>query len=211
VLVQNFPLLAELEPPETAVAPRQPHFAYVGGLARIRGAIEMVDALARLSSPDIRLQMAGGFPQDLGAELQSMPGWAKVDFVGWADRPTVARLLASCRAGLVLFHPEPNHVKAQPNKMFEYMAAGLPVIASDFPLWREIVEGAGCGLLVDPMDPQAIATAMQWIIDHPEEAAEMGRRGRAAVERTYNWEAESVKLVDLYRRLLPDLPESSTP
>jgi hypothetical protein len=86
--------------------------------------------------------------------------------------------------------------------MFEYMAAGLPVIASDFPLWREIVDGAGCGLLVDPMDPRAIAEAMQWIIDHPEEAAEMGRRGRAAVEHTYNWEAESTKLVELYRRLL---------
>jgi glycosyltransferase involved in cell wall biosynthesis len=84
------------------------------------------------------------------------------------------------------------------------MAAGLPVIASDFPLWREIVEEAGCGLLVDPKDPQAIADAMQWILDHPEEAAEMGRRGRAAVEARYNWEAESAKLVSLYRRLLSD-------
>jgi glycosyltransferase involved in cell wall biosynthesis len=139
-----------------------------------------------------------------------MPGWARVDFHGWADRPAVARILASCRGGLVLFHPEPNHVTAQPNKMFEYMAAGLPVIASDFPLWREIVDGAGCGLLVDPMDPAAIARAMQWIIDHPEEAAEMGRRGRAAVEHTYNWEAESTKLIELYRRLLP-APEEGRP
>ncbi len=209
-LVQNFPLLAELAPPAIPVALSLPHFAYVGGLAHIRGAREMVDALARSKVPDVRLQMAGGFSPDLGVELGAMPGWARVDFHGWADRTAVARILASCRAGLVLFHPEPNHLTAQPNKMFEYMAAGLPVIASDFPLWREIVDGAGCGLLVDPMDPAAIARAMQWIIDHPAEAAEMGRRGRAAVEHTYNWEAESTKLVELYRRLLP-APEEGRP
>jgi glycosyltransferase involved in cell wall biosynthesis len=82
------------------------------------------------------------------------------------------------------------------------MSASLPVIASDFPLWREIVDGAGCGLLVDPKDPHAIANAMRWIIDHPAEAAEMGQRGRKAVEQRYNWEAESESLIALYLDLL---------
>jgi hypothetical protein len=86
--------------------------------------------------------------------------------------------------------------------MFEYMAAGLPVIASDFSLWREIVDGSGCGLLVDPMDPEAIAEAMQWILEHPAESEAMGRRGRQAVKERYNWEQEAKKLIRLYRRLL---------
>ena len=86
--------------------------------------------------------------------------------------------------------------------MFEYMAAGIPVIASNFPLWREIVEGNECGLTVDPLDPQAIADAIGFLITHSEHAAEMGRRGRRAVERKYNWDGEAKKLTDLYERLL---------
>jgi hypothetical protein len=89
--------------------------------------------------------------------------------------------------------------------MFEYMAAGLPVIASDFPLWRQIVDGAGCGLLVDPLDPVAIADAMQWILEHPAGAEAMGRRGRQAVEEKYNWEREAEKLIGLYERLMRDV------
>jgi glycosyltransferase involved in cell wall biosynthesis len=96
----------------------------------------------------------------------------------------------------------PNHVDAQPNKLFEYMSAGLPVIASDFPLWRQIVAGASCGLLVDPLNPDAIATAMRWILDNPDEAQQMGANGRQAVQDRYNWAQESSRLVQMYRHLL---------
>jgi glycosyltransferase involved in cell wall biosynthesis len=86
--------------------------------------------------------------------------------------------------------------------MFEYMAAGLPIIASDFPRWRGIIEGSACGILVDPLDPRAIAEAMRWILENPLEATAMGERGRRAVERGYNWNVEATKLIDLYDRLL---------
>ncbi|UJW76784.1 glycosyltransferase [Rhizobium sp. SL42] len=203
-LVQNFPLLDELQIDEVTQGTQLPHhFAYVGGVTRIRAAVEMVKAIELVRDETIRLQMAGTFSASLGQELERIEGWKRVDLYGWADRTTVSKVLAQCRAGLVLYYPEPNHIRAQPNKLFEYMSASLPVIASDFPLWREIVDGAGCGLLVDPRDPQAIAGAMQWIVDHPAEAAEMGRRGRMAVEERYNWDAESESLIALYRDLLP--------
>lgn len=202
-LVQNFPLLAEFQ---SAKVPRNrqesQHFAYVGGITRIRAAVEMVQAIGLVADETVRLQMAGTFTGNLYNELQQTEGWKRVDLHGWADRAKVSSILSKCRAGLVLFYPEPNHIRAQPNKLFEYMSASLPVIASDFPLWREIVNGAGCGLLVNPRDPQEIADAMQWIIDHPVEAAEMGQRGRIAVEQRYNWETESESLISLYRDLL---------
>src|SRR3546814_20875939 len=74
------------------------------------------------------------------------------------------------------------------------MAAGLPVIASDFGHWREVVEPAGCGLLVNPTDTRAIARAIEHLIGHPEEAAAMGRRGREAAIARYNWPQERQKL-----------------
>lgn len=203
-LVQNFPLLSELHTAEVSHMGQAPqHFAYVGGITRIRAAVEMVQAIGLIVDETVRLQMAGTFTTSLGTELEQTPGWNRVVLHGWADREKVSAILANCRAGLVLYYPEPNHIRAQPNKLFEYMSASLPVIASDFPLWREIVDGAGCGLLVDPKDPQSIADAMQWILDHPTEAVEMGRRGRKAIEQRYNWEAESESLIALYRDLLP--------
>lgn len=204
-LVQNFPLLDELHLPSAARKKSGvTTAAYVGGLTPIRGAHEMVAAMALLpESCTIRLALAGSFsPPALETELSQREGWRRVDAHGWLGRKEVAALLARAHMGMVLFAPEQNHIAAQPNKMFEYMSAGLPVIASDFPLWREIIEGAGCGLLVDPGDPQAIADAMEWIAGHPREAADMGRRGREAVERIYNWEREAPKLVTMYRALI---------
>ena len=208
-LVQNFPIPDELV--TTASIPyreRPPHFAYIGGISVIRGVNEMIRATSLTSGKDgqeARLCLAGAFqPPGLPDEVRAAPGWGRVDFHGWADRRQVAGFLGSVRAGLAVLHPTPKYQDAWPTKMFEYMSVGLPVIVSDFPLWRGIVEDAGCGLLADPLDPRAIAGAMQWILDHPDEAEAMGRRGRAAVEKHYNWETEAEKLVALYNKLLAD-------
>lgn len=207
ITVQNFPISSELvNSSPTSYIERTKSFAYVGVIATVRGAAEMVQAIDLLyDMPDARLDLAGTFsPPPLGDTLKSHPGWASTKYHGQVSRKQLVHLLGNSRAGLVLFHPEPNHVDAQPNKMFEYMSAGLPVVASDFPLWRKIVEGAGCGLLVDPIDPRAIADAMRWIIDQPAEAEEMGKRGRQAVVHTYNWDIEAEKLIQLYKNLIND-------
>lgn len=205
-IVQNFPIPSELVLAEgVPYKQRLPHFAYIGGITRIRGIHEMVDAMTytdRTGNKDILIRLAGTFqPRSLRSEIEALAGWQRVDFLGWVDRVQVAEILSNALAGLVLFLPAPNHTDAYPNKMFEYMSASLPVIVSDFPLWRHIVESAGCGLLVDPKKPRAIADAMLWILEHPDEAEAMGRRGREAVEKHYNWDSEVDKLVTLYKKL----------
>lgn len=202
-VVQNFPILSEFtQDGSIPYLQREPFFAYVGGLTGTRGASEMVEAIGTMTSEGARLQLAGSFESEfLRGKLEAMPGWDRIDFHGWLDREDISRLLGQVRAGLVVLHPIQNYAESWPIKMFEYMAAGLPVIASDFPLWREIVEDAGCGLLVDALDREAIARAMQWILHHPEESRAMGERGRRAVEEKYNWEIEAGKLVRLYREL----------
>ena len=92
--------------------------------------------------------------------------------------------------------------ETSPMKLFEYMAAGIPVVASDFPLWRKIVEDAKAGMVVDPLNPQAIAAAVEQLISDTALAEEMGRNGRKAVEEQYNWNHEEKELLKIYQSLL---------
>ncbi len=205
VVVQNFAIATELVAPNTIpYEQRGPSFAYFGSIATIRGAIEMIRAFECLHDiSGTRLELAGEFsPPSLEDALRTLPGWASVHYHGQVSRAQVAKIMGEVRAGMVTLHATANYLDSYPVKMFEYMSAGLPVIASDFPLWRRIIDGVGCGLLVDPLDPKAIAEAMRWILEHPAEAEAMGRRGRQAVERAYNWDAEATKIMSLYKKLL---------
>jgi len=203
VVVQNYPLPEEFPagqfPP---YADRPPNILYIGGITPIRGALEMVRAMEHLpASLPARLVLAGRFaPDSLEQAARACAGWARVDYRGWRPRREALQLLEQARIGLVLLHPAPNHVEAQPNKLFEYMAAGLPVVASHFPLWRDIVERHQCGLLVDPMDPQAIAGAVRWLLEHPAEAQQMGQNGQAAVLQYFHWPTEAEKLIAFYEK-----------
>ena len=201
VTVNNFPELGEFQNVDRPDVPGTPAVCYVGAMTPIRGIDVMVDAIART---DARLLLAGQFdPPGLADRLRASPGWSQVEHVGRLGRLQVTELFARATAGIVVFKPASNHLRAQPTKLFEYMAAALPVIASDFPLWRDIVEGANCGICVDPLSSDALADAIRWVVAHPDEAREMGENGRRAVGSTYNWERESQKLTALYRRLLP--------
>lgn len=198
--INNFPMIGELEG-STGWDQKADEVCYIGGIAAIRGIREVVSAMA-LVRPQIQLNLVGGFSEAaVEKEVRTAPGWQQVKPLGVMDRAGVREVLARSRAGIVTFLPVPNHVDAQPNKMFEYMSAGVPVIASHFPLWREIVEGNECGLCVDPSDPLAIAGAIDRLVEDPVMARRMGENGRRAVTERYNWAAEEKKLLAFYERL----------
>src|SRR4029077_1164872 len=100
-------------------------------------------------------------------------------------------LLTQVRVGVACEHPITTFVEAIPVKFVEYMGAGLPAIASSFPLWRKMLEGIDCAIFVDPMNVEEIAKAMEYLLTHPREAEEMGRRGQAAVAKYFNWNTEA--------------------
>jgi len=198
--INNFPMLGELDSNSEGVE-KHPQVCYVGGITAIRGIREVVTSMAHVKS-GVRLQLVGHFSEAaLYSAILDSPGWAAVDELGFQNREGVRETMARCIGGLVTFHPLPNHVDAQPNKMFEYMSAGIPVIASDFPLWREIIIGNECGLCVDPMKPGAIAEAIDYLATHPEEVQRMGDNGKMAVQQRYNWNNEEKKLLVLYEEL----------
>jgi glycosyltransferase involved in cell wall biosynthesis len=205
VLVRNFPLLEEARAfAGQPYGERQPELAYVGQLSTLRGSRELVGAMSRVSVDDATLVLAGpvhpGEPRLL-EELRRTPGWERVRYEGILSRAGVAALLGRARAGVALLPPTRAHLDALPIKLFEYMAAGIPVLASNFPLWRGIVETEQCGLLVDPADRTAVAEAIDRLLRRPDDAQAMGEHGRTAFQRSYNWETEAARLLALYDRL----------
>jgi glycosyltransferase involved in cell wall biosynthesis len=198
--INNYPLPEELAPAGSLARKRQ--VCYVGGISRIRGIRPIVEALPLL--PEVRLVLCGNFAEaDFEEELRALPGWDQVDYLGHVDRDQVRKVMAESVAGLVTLFPIPNYLDSLPIKMFEYMSAELPVIASDFPLWKTILDDAEAGGCVDPKSPQAIAGAIRELLDAPQTVDARGKSGRMAVLTKYNWPTEAAKLIHFYQRVLP--------
>jgi glycosyltransferase involved in cell wall biosynthesis len=210
-LVQNFPLTTEARDPAPPRGGDPPTVVYVGDVTEIRGARTMVEAMGHLPADvPAHLVIAGTFsPPALESALHELRGGDRLETRAWLSRADVHELLTHASAGLVLFHPSPNHASSQPNKLFEYMSAGLPVIASDFPRWREIVGPSGAGILVDPLDPAGIAGAIARLLADPAAACMMGRNGRAAVADRFGWASQGEVLLALYRHLLPTISKGT--
>jgi len=204
--IENYPILRlsgtfQREP--------QKRIIYLGGMARIRGLLEVIEAFALVTQkhPDWELYLVGScrqasFEQELKDLVQKRGVTAQVKFVAWVPYEEKERLSSQAALGVITYLPCSNNTSCLPNKLFDYMLVGLPVVASDFPLYREVVETHHCGLTVDPTQPEDIARAMEYLIEHPREARQMGENGRRAVLEKYNWEQESRKLLQIYEAVL---------
>ena len=204
ITLQNYPVF-DLNYSPCAYDERKNILVYIGVISAQRCIFEILKAIERLPSDlDVQLHIAGVFDNDaLEKACFESPGWSKVKYHGWISQEGICELLGKARAGIVLFAPLPNHIESQPNKLFEYMSHGIPVIASDFALWRQlIVDEEKCGLVVNPLSVEEISDSMAWIIENPPPANEMGAAGRRAITTKYNWTVEFEKLTNLYAKIL---------
>ncbi|WP_350314685.1 glycosyltransferase [Pseudoalteromonas sp. TB43-MNA-CIBAN-0091] len=201
--VNNYPILSEFSSlNKSDKFSEGSAVCYVGGITKVRGIVELVDSLSLLKKP-LRLKLAGKFSeQKLERQVKKQAGWKCVSELGWLDREGIKDVLNNSFAGLVTLHPTINYKDALPVKMFEYMAAGLPVIYSNVPLWVDIINVENCGIAVDPLSPLDIAKAIDKLANDFGLAKEMGELGRKAVKEKYNWAIEEKKLLKLYRELL---------
>ena len=207
-LVPNYPELAgELErrelralPGGEAIDPGAPVVLYLGGLMAGRGLEQLVDAVGLLPSVQLVLLGSGVLAEPLrrraasvGARLHALEAVAPAEVEAYAASADVG-VSPTIGSGL-------NNRYSLPNKLFQYMAAGIPVVASDFPQVREIVEGARCGVVADMRRPPAIAAAIRSVISDTAEAVAMGERGRAAIADRYNWSSSAAALRTVYAGL----------
>ncbi|MBN2463913.1 MAG: glycosyltransferase family 4 protein [Dehalococcoidia bacterium] len=208
ILLRNYPVLS-LAQPSLIAKNKRPTIVYVGLISEKRGALELVESvrLLKRKNKDVLLNLAGFFqPTSLEAKMRNLLKRLRlnenINLLGYIKHDEIYNILSRCQIGLAIMYPEPNCIESLPTKLFEYMAAGLPLITSNFPLWKKIVEGNNCGLTVNPANSREIARAVEYLIEHPVEAKRMGEKGRKAVLEKYNWDSESKKLLDLYEDLL---------
>ena len=201
--INNYPLLKEFE----NVSPlfNEDCICYLGLLYNTRGIKEIIKAVENIDN--ITLIIAGKFfSEKFKDEITSLRGWQKTDFRGFVGREEIKKIISSSFAGLVTLHPTPSYTESLPVKMFEYMGGGIPVIASDFPYWRDIVVSCECGICVNPLDHKEIAKAVEFLKKNREVAKNMGANGKKAVFEKYNWEREEEKLFTIYENLTSFTP-----
>ncbi len=196
--INNFPILSDFS--SVPFREKKNQICYVGGLSENRGTYTLVKSLSSINS---KLVLAGNFENlELLENCKKLEEWKKVDFLGFVNRNEIRKVLKESRVGMVNLKPLINYIDALPVKMFEYMSAGIPVIASNFPLWKEIVDSNNCGVCVNPNDEKDIAKAIDFLLKNPDKAEEMGKNGQKAVQQKYNWSIEEIKLLKMYHNIL---------
>ncbi len=199
VLIRNVPILkfTEVDPKPK---PEVPMLIYVGGISRIRGIKETIQSLEKIDIP-LEFRLIGAWEGDeYEAECRALPGWSKVDYLGFMTLEEVFSHLQAADIGICLLAPESNYMKSLPVKAFEYMACQLPLIMSNFDFWKQ--HYTGCALFTDPMDVNAIANSIKELLSDPVKAKAMGQKGKHLAWENYSWEEESKVLTEVYREIL---------
>ena len=207
VVVGNYPDVSEFPSVIPDFENRDLAACMIGTIQEDRGILEVLECTRYLKYP---VYLTGAYANEqIQVQVETQDEDHKLEYQGFLDWEGVVSVLLKSRAGLAPMHFDDHYRASLPPKIFEYMVCEIPVIASDFPEWRQVLEDSPygqCGMCVDPEDPKAIAKAITYLIENQEEAMQMGLNGRKAVLDRYNWEKESQKLLQLYQRALPLSP-----
>lgn len=201
-VVKNFPIVPQGLTQKPNYNPQTLTACYAGGLTAVRGVREMIVACAKAG---LKLILAGEFDdRNFYETMKALSEWSNVEYLGFVPNEQITkRVYARASVGLVLLHQAPNHVYSIPVKQLEYMQAGLPIVASREVLFcKQVIQEETCGLVVDPLDTDAVAETIRNIIDNPEQAKQMSENAFRAYSDKYNWSNEEKRLLDFYCEIL---------
>ena len=201
VILSNAVMLEEMTPPQQEAQKSGDTICCTGSLTYQRGITHLIRAAHQAG---VKLILAGQYSsEEYRRELEAMPEYSCVEYLGYIGRQELAQVYARSSIGMstILNVGQYASLDNFPTKVYEYMAAGLPVIVSDYPFMRRSVQQDDFGIAVDPDDVQAVAQAIGAILSDPQRAQQMGENGRQAVLQKYNWDIELKKLLELYDSL----------
>lgn len=201
VILSNAVMLEEMTPPQQEAQKSGDTICCTGSLTYQRGITHLIRAAHQAG---VKLILAGQYSsEEYRRELEAMPEYSCVEYLGYIGRQELAQVYARSSIGMstILNVGQYASLDNFPTKVYEYMAAGLPVIVSDYPFMRRSVQQDDFGIAVDPDDVQAVAQAIRAILSDPQRAQQMGENGRQAVLQKYNWDIELKKLLELYDSL----------
>lgn len=205
-IIYNYPCLPFIDrykkPVEQAIT-HIPTFFYCGVISFERCFDILIEALHKLITQGYEFKVLLFGPVRFSEkEANDLPYYGTVlpylEFFGYTDLKSALAYTSDSLAGIALLKSVGDYMDSYTTKLFEYMASALPVVTSDFPLYKKIVEPAGCGFCISPTDSTLLAEKLVWFIQNPEQATSMGKKGRKAVETKYNWETEKIKLLNFY-------------
>jgi glycosyltransferase involved in cell wall biosynthesis len=207
VLIRNFASIALLdrlaEAKQPALTTPGPVLYYSGVISMERAFDTLVRAVVLLlpEFPTLQVHLFGTLRMTV-AEREQLPDYDRVRshlvFYGYTTQEVMLPYAKYALAGIALLKPVGDYPDSYPTKLFDYMALGLPVITSDFPLYKEVVETHDCGFCIDPTDAEALAGAVRRLVREESLARRMGQNGRAAAVEHYHWEQEARRLSELY-------------
>ncbi len=186
-------------------------------LQRGTGLVLEAARLARREVPNLRFVMLSNFieaenftGEDFAARVAEFELRDEIDLQPGVPMEAMPAILRQCDVGLIAYGRSLGE-DSLPNRLFEYMAAGLAIMAPTYA--REIariVESEGCGLLVDFEKPETVAAGIVYLRNRPEECRAMGRRAREAFLKRYNWQVEIQPVLERIRRWHRQGPRGGT-
>ena len=201
IFIRNLPNTADYTRKTLVDYEKSPIVAMIGGITKERGITQLVKAIHQAEG---RLLLAGVFfPKSYENELKEMPEYACVDYKGFLDKNGMVALLeqANIGASTLLNVGQYDKIDTFPTKVYDYMSMELPVIISNTEYAKRINDKYHFGICVNPDNTDEICQAITWLKSHPNQAIEMGKNGRRAIEEEFNWEKESEKLIAFYKQL----------
>jgi glycosyltransferase involved in cell wall biosynthesis len=201
VIIRNYPMLDKINQQQNITVPESdlPLVIYAGGLTRIRGIKEIIEAMSMV---DAELWLLGPWEtEEYRKECTSLPSWDKCNYFGNLPFGEQYAYLRVADIGIVMFYPEKNHVSSLPNKIFEYMACDIALVMSNFAFWKE--NFSECAIFADPLDPTEIAEKINTLLKDKDLSDALAAAGLKTVNEKYSWEAESKKLIAFYDKIFP--------
>ncbi|WP_078429749.1 glycosyltransferase family 4 protein [Alkalihalobacterium alkalinitrilicum] len=207
--IENYPLKTMFTQSISEQSKDPNQLIYLGGMTPIRGVKELVGAFALVvkDKPTAKLTFVGffessSFESEIKAIIKKLEIEDHIEFKGRVPYEEIENYLSHSAIGIIPYLPVPNHLVCLPNKLFEYMASGTAVVASDFPHYREVVEQSRGGIVVDPTNVQNMAKEVTRLLSDPDQLKEIQKNAQKAFNSTYNWEKEEKKLLTFYNEVL---------